>query len=59
MSSTRIARTGRVRDTDAGCVVVARPDRCVAHVLPPDARDALTECCAAQKPGGRPTSGRV
>jgi phenol 2-monooxygenase len=46
-------------DRDAGCVVVVRPDQYVAHVLPLDAHAALAEFFAAQKPSGRPTSGRV
>lgn len=29
-------------DRDRGCIVVARPDQYVAHILPLDARDALT-----------------
>ena len=35
------ARSGSSTDRAAGCVVVVRPDRYAAHVLPLDARDEL------------------
>ena len=35
--------TMRGIDRDRGCMVVVRPDQYVAHVLPLDARSALTD----------------